>query len=157
MIINHLSLVFIMKISNLFNSIDRQIEILNQSTLIFHLFAQEQNTIRNLSKNAASFIWFQLFQMIISQLKCIEYEKTLMLKCCFKQLEYISKEKHMLALVEWFHETYKSEDTIYWYTKQSFIYRLLNTALRTKDIETLYVFRLFIANLYQQMKNKHFV
>jgi hypothetical protein len=96
MIIKHLSLVIIYNENlNLFNCIDRRIEILNQLTLVFHLFAQEQNTTRNLSKDAASFIRFRLFQMIISELKCTENEKTLMLKCCFKQLENNFKEKHI--------------------------------------------------------------
>jgi tetratricopeptide (TPR) repeat protein len=139
----------------LFNSIDRRIETLNQSILVCHFFAQEQNTTRNLSKDTASFIWFQLFQMIISELKCTENEKTLMLNYCSKQLENDSKQKQMLKLVERFRQTYKSEDAIYWYTKESFVYRLLNTALRTEDIEALYVFRFFIADLCRQLKHEH--
>ena len=48
-----------------------------------------------------------------------------------------------------------SEDAIYWYTREAFVYHLLNRALRTEDISALYIFRFFIADLCRQLKIEH--
>ena len=53
-------------------------------------------------------------------------------------------------------ETYYAEDlAIYWYTLDSFVYRLVNRALRTRDIDIIFRFRFFIVDLYQQLKQHH--
>ncbi|CAF4522989.1 unnamed protein product, partial [Didymodactylos carnosus] len=46
-----------------------------------------------------------------------------------------------------FHLKYESKDAIKWYTNDSFVYRLLNKALRTDNIELLYTFRYYINDL----------
>jgi tetratricopeptide (TPR) repeat protein len=78
-----------------------------------------------------------------------------MLNYCSKQLENDIKQKKMLKQIEEFRQTYKSEDAIHWYTKESFVYRLLNTSLRTENIEALYIFRFFLADLCRQLKSEH--
>jgi len=143
------------EIQDLYNCINKQIEGLNQSTLVCQFFLQEQNTTRNLTKDAASFLWFQLFQIIMSELKSTDSEKNLMLKYCSTQLENDAKLRKMLPEITLFRDTYTSKDAILWYTKETFVYRLLNTALRTEDIDALYIFRFFIADLCRQLKAEH--
>ena len=41
-------------------------------------------------------------------------------------------------------KTYSSETAIWWYTRDSFIYRILNKALRTQNIQILISFRFLI-------------
>ncbi|CAF1690238.1 unnamed protein product, partial [Adineta ricciae] len=43
------------------------------------------------------------------------------------------------------------DSCIRWYTKQTFVYKLINQALRTEDILQLYKFRYYIADLSQQL------
>ncbi|CAF3093791.1 unnamed protein product, partial [Rotaria sp. Silwood2] len=50
-----------------------------------------------------------------------------------------------------FKETYCLTKTIDWYTKDSFVYRLLNKALRTENIDIIYKFRYFIKNLHDNL------
>lgn len=47
------------------------------------------------------------------------------------------------------------EDAITWYCKQTFIYRLVNKALRTEDIDVLYAFRVYITHLRTQLAFEH--
>src|SRR5205823_6446303 len=54
-----------------------------------------------------------------------------------------------------FEETYKSNDAIFWYTRQSFVYRLVNKALRTEDYEALLIFRFFIIDLCENLRIKY--
>ncbi|CAF4251198.1 unnamed protein product, partial [Rotaria magnacalcarata] len=51
-----------------------------------------------------------------------------------------------------FEQTYKSSDAIYWYTKDSFLYRFVNKALRTEDIEALFRLRYFLKDLCKNLK-----
>ncbi|CAF4006094.1 unnamed protein product [Adineta steineri] len=143
------------EIDELYKSIDKQLDELNQSTLALSFFAQEQNTTRNLTKDFASFLWFQLFQLVISELKCTDNEMNIMLKYCSTKLKNDTKFKEMLSQIESFRKTYTSNRAIFWYTKESFVYRLLNAALRTEDFEALYIFRFFLADLCQQLKIEH--
>ncbi|CAF0908829.1 unnamed protein product [Didymodactylos carnosus] len=59
-----------------------------------------------------------------------------------------------LAEIERFRDTYKQQEAITWYTKDSFIYRLVNKALRTEDIDLLYSFRFFITDLCAQLEER---
>jgi hypothetical protein len=42
-----------------------------------------------------------------------------------------------------------------WYSKQSFVYRLVNKALRTEDIDVLYTFRVYITHLRAKIALEH--
>ncbi|CAF1242596.1 unnamed protein product [Didymodactylos carnosus] len=53
----------------------------------------------------------------------------------------------------WF--KYKPEKAIWWYTRESCFYRLLNKALRCQDFDILIAFRFFIIDLYRQLTNEH--
>jgi hypothetical protein len=46
-----------------------------------------------------------------------------------------------------FENNYQPNDAVQWYTKDSFIYRLINRALRTQDLECLFVLRFYIRDL----------
>jgi hypothetical protein len=46
-----------------------------------------------------------------------------------------------------FQKTYHSADAITWYTRDCFVYRLINRALRTEDVFALYKFRFFIVDM----------
>jgi tetratricopeptide (TPR) repeat protein len=60
-----------------------------------------------------------------------------------------------LNRVEEFEEYYKSENAIFWFTRDIFLYRLLNKALRDRDIETLYSLRYFIGDLHLRLKERY--
>lgn len=48
-----------------------------------------------------------------------------------------------------------ADDAIVWYSKQSFVYRLVNKALRTEDIDVLYRFRVYITDLRTRLAEEH--
>ena len=152
---NSLSIDICTEVNVLCDCIKQQSKEFDQSTLVFHFFAQAQNTTRNLTKDAASFMGLQLFLIIISDLKCSQNEMNVMLDYCSKQAQHNIKQKQMLFQIEEFRRNYKSQDAIFWYTKESFVYHLLNRALRTEDFEALYIFRFFLADLCRQLKVEH--
>ena len=57
-----------------------------------------------------------------------------------KVKKYIAKNDDSYALDE-FQKQYSPTNAVYWYTKNSFIYRLLNKAIRTRNIDILYTLK----------------
>jgi tetratricopeptide (TPR) repeat protein len=53
-----------------------------------------------------------------------------------------------------FANNYDEKSCIWWYTAETFVYKLINKALRTEDIEQLYTFRYYIADLSKQLAQK---
>lgn len=56
-----------------------------------------------------------------------------------------------LALIDEFEHNYDENRAIQWYTRDTFLYKLVNEALRTLHVETLYNMRTFIRHLHQQL------
>ncbi|CAM4764339.1 unnamed protein product [Rotaria magnacalcarata] len=50
---------------------------------------------------------------------------------------------------------YHAGKAIWWYTRQTFLFKMLNTALLTQDISILYKFHFFIKDLHMQLEQMH--
>ncbi|CAF2915301.1 unnamed protein product [Rotaria sp. Silwood2] len=68
--------------------------------------------------------------------------------------DYYRTNQVELKKIELFRNNYTSDKAIEWYTCDSFIYRLLNKALRTEDIDLLYLFRFYIIDLCSQIEQE---
>ncbi|CAF2902365.1 unnamed protein product [Rotaria sp. Silwood2] len=58
-------------------------------------------------------------------------------------------------LIDEFDQDYERSSSIHWYTKGTFLYRLLNEALRDSDFDALFALRSFIVDLYKQILLEH--
>ncbi|CAF1276951.1 unnamed protein product [Rotaria magnacalcarata] len=111
----------------------------------------EQNSICNLSNRSATFLWLLVFKdVVIQQQSKDKKAKTEMIEIC---TNYYHGNKNEINLIKEFDQKYKPEHAIRWYTRPSFIYKLVNRALRTEDIEQLYIFRFYISDLCEQIAN----
>ncbi|CAF1239021.1 unnamed protein product [Didymodactylos carnosus] len=68
-------------------------------------------------------------------------------ECC----KYYEDDRIELKKIDDFQKDYHGDRAILWYTADSFLFRLVNKAFRTELIEKIYVFRLFITDLYNQL------
>ncbi|CAF1180033.1 unnamed protein product, partial [Didymodactylos carnosus] len=135
----------------LIQSIQTNIDMVLKQRETFNLF-NEQKSIRDLTKESVSFLWFQLFKDVLLQMPDTEESKMEMIdKCRY----YFRGNIEELNVIEEFRLTYNKEETIEWYTRQCFIYRLVNKALRTEDIELLYTFRFYIKDLCERLAREH--
>ncbi|CAF3307184.1 unnamed protein product [Rotaria socialis] len=57
----------------------------------------------------------------------------------------------MLQLLKPYKKSYSSDKALWWYTRQSCLYPLLNRALRMQDIDGIFAFRFFIRDIYNQL------
>lgn len=69
--------------------------------------------------------------------------------------KFYEKNQSQLKKVEDFAKNYRAENAIQWYTKDTFIYRLLNAALRRYNIQVLFLFSFLIKDIQNQLKKEH--
>jgi tetratricopeptide (TPR) repeat protein len=60
-----------------------------------------------------------------------------------------------LRFISEFEREYAPQNAIWWYTRETCFYRLLNKALRVHDFGLLLEFRFFITDLYEQLTCEH--
>ncbi|CAF1518114.1 unnamed protein product, partial [Rotaria sordida] len=65
--------------------------------------------------------------------------------------KYVAKDDDSCALDE-FQKQYNPTNAVYWYTKNTFIYRLVNKAIKTRDIDILYTLKSLIVDLQTQLE-----
>ena len=122
----------------------------NQDSLSFRFFEHNQKTMRNLTEEPASFMWFQLLVDVLQRIPIDQSANEEMIRAC---KEHCHGNEIRLQILKGFGDSGPS-DAIKWYTKDSFLYRLLNEALRTEDTDMLHLFRKFIIDLHSQIKQK---
>jgi tetratricopeptide (TPR) repeat protein len=130
----------------LLESIRENIILVEKQTEIFNFYCHHrEKSTRNLSKEAAEFFWFQMYKdIMIQRMASNIHAKQQLLGFC---RQYYRGNRKQLEIINEFESDYTSDQAVRWYTKESFIYKLVNKALRTEDIDQLYTFRYFIADL----------
>lgn len=72
-----------------------------------------------------------------------------------KKSVYSTKEKkeleNLTKVINNFERSYSPETAIYWYSSPTFLFTMLNKALRDLNIEMLLLFRFFIVDIYKQL------
>lgn len=78
--------------------------------------------------------------------------KKCMIKHCY---DYYRHNQTQSKTIAEFESKYTTSDAIRWYTSDTFVYKLINKALRTEDMEMLYLFRFFIVDLCINLAEKY--
>ena len=63
--------------------------------------------------------------------------------------------KAQTRFIDEFEATYDPSDTIYWYTRDTFLYRMLNMALRTENIVGVWKLRFHFQDMHRQLQQLH--
>ena len=122
---------------------------------------KEQNTIKNLYKDSISFdrisptLWWT--RLLCSYLRKGHqpdtYAQDDMLKMCYPYFRTdISYQK---VIFDFEMNYFLSGKTINWYTKDTFLYRIINQALRAADYYAVYTFRHYVIELSQHLEKLH--
>ncbi|CAF0745161.1 unnamed protein product [Adineta ricciae] len=101
-----------------------------------------------LKASAYDIRWYQLFIKVLLYLPCSENDWNEMFNEC--QL-YYKDNVVTLQKIDVFRREYTREQVIDYYTQDNFIYRILNSALRTHHMNTIYKFYPLIQDLSKQL------
>ena len=103
---------------------------------------------RNLSNENKQFIAFQLLLDMILRLGHNNYAKEELLE--FSRSKYKDSPTELNQIND-FERNYCSENAAIWYTKDSFLYRLLNESLRMEKIDSIVKMRYYIYDLHNEL------
>lgn len=104
---------------------------------------QESNTLN------AMFMYCQLLKETFLGMDYDEDAKQALIELCKR--EYAGDERG-LCIIDEFQRNYNKHRATWWYTRDSFVYRMLNRSLRTHDIELINKFGFYIKDLHQQLE-----
>jgi tetratricopeptide (TPR) repeat protein len=93
-------------------------------------------------------------QLLKETLINIEYDqnsKNEFFDYCFQQLNILNLNQ--INIIKEFQNNYEKHSPIWWYTRECFIYQMINKALRTENIDLLIKMGFFIRDLHQQIQN----
>lgn len=133
-------------IGSLFNGTNRT------SPLSVFNVSLSENTLSDVTNNKSLFLWFQLLIELLLYMDDRDEARTDM---SFSTRCHYNDNAKVLKTIANFAESYHPELALHWYTKDSFVYRLINKALRTQDIDTILKFRFFIKDLHNQLTQLH--
>ncbi len=90
---------------------------------------------------------------VLLQMNPIKTNKQELVELCKKEYE---GNKTQLDILREFDENYSAENALWWYTRDSFLYKMLNKALQVQNIDLLFLFRFFIRDIHQELeRNKY--
>jgi len=107
-------------VESLSEGIKRSREEVTQHAKAFNMYNKKEKATRDLTKEAGSFLFFQLFKMVMASMpRTVDAKRTMITRC----REYYRGNAKELANIDEFDKTYKPEEAIPWYTKESFVYK----------------------------------
>ncbi|CAF3122768.1 unnamed protein product [Rotaria sp. Silwood2] len=118
---------------------------------VFHL-TERENTLQELTEESATFMWYRSIMIVLRLMARYGNAKTEMIAAC--RTNYHDNES-VKKNIDHFEKNYSPTKAFEWYTCDSFVYRLLNQALRIQDIDIIFKFRFFINDLHNQIEQHY--
>ncbi|CAF1024709.1 unnamed protein product [Didymodactylos carnosus] len=95
-------------------------------------------------------LFYPLVIEMLNDIPATDDAKNEMIKEC--RMYYKDNVKQQEEIDD-FEKTYKADKAIWWYTKNTFVYRLLNKAFRTQNIGIMIKFRFILADINTQLSS----
>jgi hypothetical protein len=114
-----------------------------------NIFTVNENPEQSTTGLNGRFIHSLLIIDVFLRMESVETDKQELIKLCKK--EYKDNETQ-LAILREFEENYSQKNALWWYTRESFLYRMLNKALRVQNIDVLFLFRFFIRDIHRSLE-----
>jgi tetratricopeptide (TPR) repeat protein len=116
--------------------------ILNRTTVA------KETTAKDISKDMGSILWFQLLIDVLLRMPHADDAKTELIQTWQENYSGNSSE---LEIIKEFQCQFERDKSVWWYTRESSLYRILNKALREQSIDTIFAFRFFLTELSKQV------
>ncbi|CAF1222960.1 unnamed protein product [Rotaria sordida] len=94
-------------------------------------------------------VYSQIMVNVLIRMISSSTDRNELISICRKQYQ---GNQHELAILHEFEQNYLADKALWWYSRESFLYRILNKALRVRNIDLLYSFRFFIRDLRMQLE-----
>ncbi|CAF1121410.1 unnamed protein product [Adineta steineri] len=122
-------------------------------SLLMNIFQEDRNNEKSTMELNGEFIQTQLLIDYLDRMETTDRDKDELTILCKK---IYRENKYQQTIIDEFQNTYSSDQAIRWYTRDSFLYRLLNKALRMQDTNILFLFRFFIRDITKQLRDHQY-
>ncbi|CAF1305577.1 unnamed protein product [Rotaria sp. Silwood1] len=126
-----------------------------ENTTKFNIFTsptESGKSSKDLTKQAAKFMWFQYMLEILLCIPEPNAAKQELIEFC--RLCYVNDQIEQDKITD-FELNYQSDEAIKWYTRDSFLFRMVNKVLRAENIDYIYKLRYILADIYTQLLELH--
>jgi len=100
-----------------------------------------------------SFLFMQLLLDILLRMTPLSTDKD---ELIVESMKEYKAQPNILQDIQDFSVYYEPDTALYWYTRQTFLYPLLNKALRVENIDLLYLYRFFIRDIRNQLAQRQY-
>jgi tetratricopeptide (TPR) repeat protein len=107
---------------------------------------------KNLDELDPSFMFTKVLKEILLELEYDNESMSELVKFCRGLFQENDQES---VIIDDFEKNYSFEMAIWWYTRESFLYKMLNPALRTLDANTIIKMGFFLRDLHMQITRLH--
>jgi tetratricopeptide (TPR) repeat protein len=117
--------------------------------LSFNIYSVQGNVDQTTTGLNGHFVHSLLLIDVLLRMKAYQTDKQQLISLCKNEYQ---NNPTQLNIVHEFEYKYSSNKALWWYSRESFLYKILNKALRTQNIDVLLLFRFVIGDIYQQLK-----
>jgi tetratricopeptide (TPR) repeat protein len=140
------------QIESICKSLERNTKQCDHDLIPFSIIGPSDYTKPDLNELEPSFMYSQLLKEILLE---IEYNEHAIKEAVQLWREQYNENKSALKIINEFEREYHLHSPIWWYTRDCFIYSMLNRALRTMDIDTLVKMSFFLCDVHRQIEQLH--
>ncbi|CAF3401439.1 unnamed protein product [Rotaria socialis] len=111
-----------------------------------------ENSTQDIGHDQAKFMWSQLLMDFLLHLPQTTFSKCALVGECRRHYKNNTFQQKKIAEFE---KKYNSSNAILWYTRDNFLFRIINKALRTQNILYILKCRFFITDMHHYVKSLH--
>ena len=129
--------------------VDQKKRVKVDDPIVINIFTTGTNPEQSTTGLNGQFVHSLLLIDVLLRMKCGKKDRQELIALCKK--EYQDNETELSILWE-FEENYSRKNALRWYTRESFLYRILNKALRVQNIDLLFLLRFFISDIHGELR-----
>ncbi len=118
------------------------------------VFNSDKSDEKSTTEMDGRFVQSQLLIACLLKMETTRTDKVEFVSQCRQIYKGNNKE---LKIIDEFEKDYAPEFSLWWYTRESFLYRSLNKALRIQNIDLLFVFGFLIRDLEQELRQHRYL
>ena len=139
------------EISPIIEALQHELKLVDRNSTPITILSPDSPSAQSNTLNTM-FMYCQLLKETFLEMNHGEQAKRALVDIC--RQEYADNERGLCVINE-FDQDYEKHSPTWWYTRDCFVYRMLNKALRTHDIEIINRFGFFIRDLHRQLEVLH--
>lgn len=138
----------------LYTAVRQPIEDLTPISFVSQVEEDEDDSNNEIDLNRLdpSFMYTTLFRRTLLTMKRGPNEHKAFIKFCQQQYADVPMNR---SIIDDFDQNYRSDEAIRWYTRQCFVFQLLNRALRLLQSDIIVDMGFFIRDLHRQLAQLH--